>query len=40
VLKTRIITALAILPVVLLALFSFSDWAWGVFTLAIIIITT
>lgn len=37
-LKTRIITALAILPVVLLALFSFSDWAWGVFSLAIIIV--
>ncbi len=37
-LKTRVITALAILPVVLLALFTFSNWAWGVFSLAIIIV--
>lgn len=37
-LKTRVITALVILPVVLLALFTFSNWAWGVFTLAIVIV--
>jgi phosphatidate cytidylyltransferase len=38
VLKTRVITALILLPIVLLALFTFSNWAWGVFTLAIIIV--
>ena len=34
-LKTRIITALIILPVVLLALFVFPGWAWALFTLVI-----
>ncbi len=34
-LKTRIITALLVLPIVLLALFMLPDWAWGVFTLGI-----
>jgi len=35
-LKTRIITALAVLPVLLIALFWFPQWAWGVFTLLIV----
>ena len=30
-LKTRVITALVILPIILIALFLFPDWAWGVF---------
>ncbi len=34
-LKTRIITALVILPVVLLALFAFPPWAWALFSLGI-----
>ncbi len=34
-LKTRILTALVILPIILIALFLFPDWAWGMFTLAI-----
>lgn len=34
-LKTRIITALIILPVVLMALFLFPTWAWTLFTLGI-----
>lgn len=34
-LKTRIITALIILPVVLLALFVFPGWAWALCTLAV-----
>lgn len=37
-LKTRVITALVILPVVFLALFTFSNWAWSVFTLGIFIV--
>jgi phosphatidate cytidylyltransferase len=37
VLKTRIITALASLAMVLIALFAFPGWAWGVFTLAIVL---
>jgi phosphatidate cytidylyltransferase len=35
VLKTRVITALVILPIVLIALFLFPSWAWGVFTFGI-----
>ena len=35
-LKIRIITALLVLPIVLVALFMFPDWAWGVFTLGIV----
>lgn len=34
-LKTRVITALVILPITLLALFLASDWAWAIFTLGI-----
>ena len=34
-LKTRVITALVILPIVLIALFLFPNWGWGVFTLGI-----
>ncbi len=37
-LKTRVITALLLLPIILIALFLFPDWAWGVFTLGIAII--
>jgi phosphatidate cytidylyltransferase len=37
-LKTRIITALVILPVVFIALFSFPAWAWDVFTLGIALV--
>ena len=37
-LKTRIITALVILPVVFVALFSFPNWAWDLFTLAITLV--
>lgn len=37
-LKTRIITALVILPVVFIALFSFPNWAWDLFTLAITLV--
>lgn len=36
-LKTRIITALVSLLIVLVALFAFPAWAWGVFTLLIVI---
>ena len=36
-LKTRIITALVALAVVLVALFVFPDWAWGLFTLFIVL---
>ncbi|HEX9390726.1 MAG TPA: phosphatidate cytidylyltransferase [Usitatibacteraceae bacterium] len=36
-LKTRIITALLMLPVVLLALFAFPAWAWALFTLGIVL---
>jgi phosphatidate cytidylyltransferase len=36
-LKTRVITALAIVPVLLLALFWFPAWAWGLFTFAIML---
>ncbi|MCA2997157.1 MAG: phosphatidate cytidylyltransferase [Rhodocyclaceae bacterium] len=35
---TRIITALVILPVVFIALFSFPNWAWDLFTLAITLV--
>jgi len=35
-LKTRVITALAILPIVLIALFAFPSWAWALFTFGII----
>ena len=34
-LKTRVITALLMLAVLLLAVFAFPDWAWGVATLAV-----
>ena len=34
-LKTRILTALVILPIVLFVLFVFPGWAWALFTLAI-----
>ena len=34
-LKTRVITALVLLPIVLIALFLFTDWAWGLFTFVI-----
>ena len=37
VLKTRIITALAVLPIVLVALFAFPNWAWDIFTLGIVL---
>ena len=36
-LKTRIITALVVLAIVLVALFAFPQWAWGVFTFAIVL---
>ena len=37
-LKTRVITALVMLPIVLIALFAFADWAWAAFAFAIVII--
>lgn len=37
-LKTRVITALVILPIILVAVFAFPDWAWGLFTLAIVLV--
>ena len=37
-LKTRIITALVILPIVFVALFYFPNWAWDVFTLGIALV--
>lgn len=37
-LKTRIITALLLLPIILIALFLFPNWAWGVFTFGIAIV--
>lgn len=37
-LKTRIITALVLLPIILIALFLFPNWAWGVFTFGIAIV--
>lgn len=37
-LKTRVITALLLLPVILIALFLFPEWAWGLFTLGIAIV--
>ena len=36
-LKTRIITALVSLLIVLIALFAFPDWGWGLFTLIIVL---
>ena len=38
-LKTRVITALIILPIVLVALFAFPNWAWDIFTLAIALVS-
>ena len=38
-LKTRVITALIILPIVLVALFVFPNWAWDIFTLAIALVS-
>ncbi|MEP7155895.1 MAG: phosphatidate cytidylyltransferase [Betaproteobacteria bacterium] len=35
-LKTRIITALVLLPIVLAGLFVFPPWAWGLFTFAVV----
>ena len=35
-LKTRVITALTILPIVLIALFWFPPWAWGIFVASIV----
>jgi phosphatidate cytidylyltransferase len=37
-LKTRIITALILLPIVIVALFKFPHWAWDVFTLGVALI--
>jgi len=37
VLKTRIITALVLLPIVLLGLFAFPPWAWAAFTFAVVL---
>lgn len=37
-LKTRVITALAILPIILSALFLFPNWAWGLFAFTIAVI--
>ena len=37
-LKTRIVTALVILPIVFIALFQFPNWAWDVFTLGIALV--
>lgn len=39
-LKTRVITALVILPVVLLALFASPNWGWALFTFGIIAAAT
>lgn len=36
-LKTRVITAVALVPVLLLALFWFPKWAWGAFTLVVVL---
>ncbi|MEO8101033.1 MAG: phosphatidate cytidylyltransferase [Betaproteobacteria bacterium] len=36
-LKTRIITALVALAIVLVALFALPDWAWGIFTLVVVL---
>jgi phosphatidate cytidylyltransferase len=38
-LKTRIITALVLLPIVVIALFTFPNWAWDLFTLGIALIS-
>jgi phosphatidate cytidylyltransferase len=38
-LKTRVITALIILPIVLVALFTFPNWAWDIFTLGIALVS-
>ena len=37
-LKTRVMTALIILPVVFVALFYFPNWAWDLFTLGIALV--
>jgi phosphatidate cytidylyltransferase len=37
-LKTRILTALVILPIVFIALFTFPNWAWDVFTGGIVLV--
>ena len=37
-LKTRVITALVILPIILIALLLFPDWAWGLFTAGIALV--
>lgn len=37
-LRTRILTALVVLPLFLAALFWFPNWAWDVFTLAIVLV--
>lgn len=39
-LKTRIITALVILPILLIALFALPDWVWALFTLGIVLAAT
>ena len=38
-LKTRVITALIILPIVLVALFVFPNWAWDFFTMGIALVS-
>jgi phosphatidate cytidylyltransferase len=38
-LKTRVITALIILPIVLVALFMFPNWAWDFFTMGIALVS-
>ena len=38
VLKTRVITALSVLLIVLVALFGFADWGWAAFAFAVVII--
>jgi phosphatidate cytidylyltransferase len=38
-LKTRVITALIILPIVLVALFMFPNWAWDIFTMGIALVS-
>ncbi len=38
-LKTRVITALIILPIVLVALFMFPNWAWDIFTMGVALVS-